>query len=95
MNGAYAAVVYLLGMNDDGQYAAAVESCEMAARSHGHALGKWYLVDKRLHASMCDVCGAMVLVARPGGEERWRTGGKAFEQGCLEEEEDRRFEFGA
>jgi hypothetical protein len=44
---------------------------------------------------MCEVCGAMVLVARPGGEERWRTGGKAFEQGCLEEEEDRRFEFGA
>jgi hypothetical protein len=35
---------------------------------------------------MCEVCGAMVLVARPGGEERWRTGGKAFEQGCLEEE---------
>jgi len=44
---------------------------------------------------MCEVCGAMVLVAWLGGEERWRTGGKAFEQGCLEEEEDRRFEFGA
>jgi hypothetical protein len=82
-------------MDDKGQYEAAVESCEMAARSHGHALGKWYPVDERLHVSMCEVCGAMVLVARPGGEERWRTGGKAFEQGCLEEEEDRRFEFGA
>jgi hypothetical protein len=34
-------------------------------------------------------------VARPYGEERWRSGGKAFEQGCLEEEEDRRSELGA
>jgi len=29
----------------------------------------------------------MVLVARTAYEERWRTGGTAFEQGCLQEEE--------
>ncbi len=82
-------------MRDNEQYAAAVESCKMAARSQGHTLGVWYPIDERLHAAMCVDCDKMVLVARPGGEERWRTGGKAFEQGCLEEEEDRRLEFGA
>lgn len=81
-------------MNADGQYAAAVESCEMAARRHGHTLGVWYLVDERLHASLCEVCGAMALVVRPGYEECWRTGGTVFEQDCLEEEEDRRSELG-
>ncbi len=74
-------------MNDNGQYAAAVECCELAARSHGHTLGVWYPVDERLHASMCENCGLMVLVARTAYEERWRTGGTAFEQGCLQEEE--------
>ena len=82
-------------MNAIGQYAAAVERCEMAARSHGHALGVWYQVDERLHASLCEVCGAMALVVRPGYEERWRTGGTVFEQGCLEEEEDRGSALGA
>ncbi len=83
-------------MNYNEQYAAAVESCEMAARSHGHTLGGWYLVDERLHVAMCEVCGEMVLVARPGYEERWRIGGTGVQEGCfMQEEEDRGSELGA
>lgn len=83
-------------MRDNEQYAAAVERCEMAARSHGHALGVWQRVDERLHASMCVVCGGMVLVARPGGEERWRVGGTALHEGCFAQEvEDERSGLGA
>ena len=69
----------------------------MAARSNGHTLGVWYLVDERLHAAMCVVCGKMVLVARPGGEERWRRGGGALHEGCFrqQEEEDQGSELGA
>jgi len=40
----------------------------------------------------------MILVARPGAEERWRIGGTAIQQGCFvqeEEEEDRGSELGA
>ncbi len=75
-------------MRDDEQYAAAVENCEMAARSHGHALGTWYPVDERLHAAMCVVCDEMVLVARPGGEGRWRIGGRALHEDCFQQENE-------
>ena len=69
------------------EYDAAVARCETIAGHRGHALSPWYPVDERLHASMCENCGLMVLVARTAYEERWRTGGTAFEQGCLQEEE--------
>lgn len=83
-------------MNDNGQYVAAVERCETLARSGGHILGVWYRVNEHLHAVMCDVCGAMAVVVRPGCEQRWRTGGTAMAQVCLEEEEeDRRSGLGA
>ena len=74
--------------NDNGrQYAAAVERCETAAKSHGHALGVWHIVDERLHASLFEFCDAMAWLTRPGYEERWRVGGTALEQDCLEEED--------
>ena len=82
-------------MNANEQYAAAVESGEMAARSHGHALGGWHRVDERLHVSMCEVCGEIVLLARSGDEERWRIGGTALQEGCFLQEEDRGSELGA
>ena len=81
-------------MNDNGQYVAAVERCERSARSSVHLLGVWQEIDEHLHASMCEVCGAMVLVVRPGYENRWRVGGTALEEGCLEEA-DRRSELRA
>ena len=74
-------------MNDNGQYAAAVEICETGARSSGHLLGVWQQVDEHLHASMCEVCGAMAWVSLSGGEERWRLGGEALHQECLAEGE--------
>ena len=68
------------------QYAAAIERCETAARSHDHVLGVWQRIDEWLHVSLCAVCSAMVLVVRPVHEERWRAGGRALKQTCPLEE---------
>ena len=73
-------------MNDDEQYTDAVARCEAEARNHGHVLGVWHLVDEQLHASICEVCDSMALLTRPSYEKRWRVGGTALEQDCLEEE---------
>ena len=64
----------------------ALERGELAARKHGHVVGKWQQVDESLHASLCKACGAMVRVARSAHQERWRAGGRALEQTCLLEE---------
>ena len=64
------------------QYDAAVVRCKAVASNHGHALGKWYLVDERLHASLCEECAYMAWVSRSGDEEGWRVGGRALSQGC-------------
>lgn len=73
-------------MVDAEQYDAAVARCEAIAKDHGHVLGAWYPVDEQLHASMCDECGKMAWVIRPGNEERWRVGGDALRQDCAGEE---------
>ncbi len=44
-------------MNDNEQHT--VARCEARARDHGHTLRVWYPVDERLHASLCEICGAM------------------------------------
>ena len=62
-------------MNDNEQHT--VARCEARARDHGHAQRVWYPVDERLHASLCEICGAMGWVARSGDEERWRIGAGA------------------
>jgi len=67
-------------------YVDALERGELAARRNGHILGVWQQVDERLHASLCKACGAMVRVARPAHQERWRTGGRALKQTCLLEQ---------
>ncbi len=72
---------------DDGSYEVAVARCKASARKHGHALGEWLPVDKHLHASICEVCGAIGYVTRPGYEKRWRVGGQALAQACLGESE--------
>ncbi len=73
-------------MDDNEQHKSAVGRCEAAARSHGHALGVWYPVDERFRASLCEVCGAMTWITRPGYEKHWRIGGSALEQDCSEHE---------
>jgi hypothetical protein len=64
------------------QYDAATALCEAVASDQGHTLSTWYPVDERLHASLCEECGDMVWVSRPGHEEGWRVGGGALRQGC-------------
>jgi hypothetical protein len=73
----------ILRVNDNDQYADAVERCETAARRHGHVLSVWQRVDERLYVSLCKACGAMTVVARPAHEELWRAGGTASKQTCL------------
>ncbi len=74
-------------MDDSEGYAAALARCEADAINHGHLLGVWYPVDARLHASLCEVCGAMAWVTLPGGEKRWRLGGTVRESYCLGEDQ--------
>jgi hypothetical protein len=66
------------------QYTSEVARCDMFARNRGHALGVWQPVDERLHASVCEVCTKIAWVSRSGDEERWRMGGSALGQACLE-----------
>jgi hypothetical protein len=70
-------------MNDNEQHT--VARCEARARDNGHTLRVWYPVDERLHASLCEICGAMGWIARSGDEERWRIGGSVLNQHCLVE----------
>jgi hypothetical protein len=67
---------------DNEPYAAALARCLAAARRKGHTVRVWYPVNERLHALLCEVCGAMAWVSQSGGEERWRIGGLALEQEC-------------
>jgi hypothetical protein len=79
-------VCTMCSLTNTEQYDSAVARVGETARNNGHALAVWYLLDQRLHASMCVVCGAMVWVSRPGHEKDWRVGGKALEQECLLED---------
>jgi hypothetical protein len=73
--------------DDTEQYQRALARCEEAAGNLGHTLGgMWYPVDERLHASICVRCGVMVWLTRPGQEKRWRIGGTALEEECLQED---------
>ena len=73
-------------MQANEQYKSEVSRCEMAARNRGHFLGVWHPVDERLYASLCEVCTKIVWVSRSGDEERWRIGGSALGQDCLEDD---------
>jgi hypothetical protein len=76
-------------MNDSEQYTSAIARCEAAARNNGHTLGDvWYPGVEWLHACLCEVCGEMGWVIRPGGEKHWRIGGSVLEQECLEDDRE-------
>jgi len=71
-------------MNNNEPYTVMVARCESTARELGHSLDVWYPVSEHLRASLCEVCGAMVWLTRPGKETRWRIGGTALQQECLD-----------
>ena len=66
------------------QHTVVVARCEATARELGHALDLWYQLSENLRASLCKTCGAMVWVTRSGTEQRWRIGGTALQQECLD-----------
>jgi hypothetical protein len=72
-------------VNHNEQFIAAVAECEEVARTRGHSLGRWHRLSKLMHASICVVCNEMMWVMQSGCRERWRSGGQAFRQDCLEE----------
>lgn len=57
------------GDPDSERYGAARARCEAAVRRSGHTINVSYPVDERLHALLCEVCGAMAWVSLSGGEE--------------------------
>jgi len=73
-------------MNNSEQLTLMVARCESTARETGYTLDVWYLVSEHRRASLCKVCGAMVWVTRSGTEQRWRIGGAALQQECLEDD---------
>jgi hypothetical protein len=74
-------------MNDHERHTSAVARCEAAARNHGDALGGvWYPVSDQLHASLCEVCGAMAWVTQSSYEKRWRRSGSALKDDCSEDD---------
>ena len=73
-------------MNRSEQLSVMVARCESTAREAGHILDVWYPVSEDLRASLCTICGAMVWVASPGREQRWRIGGAALQKECLEDD---------
>ena len=72
-------------MNNNEQYTVMVARREATARGLDYALDVWYPVSEHLRASLCKICGAMVWVTRSGKEQRWRIGGAALQQECLED----------
>jgi hypothetical protein len=71
-------------MNNNEQYKVEVARCEATAMALDHALDVWYPLSEHLRGSLCKVCGAMVWVTRSGTEQRWRIGGTALQQKCLD-----------
>ena len=71
-------------MNNNEQLRAMVARCESTARETGHTLDVWYPVSENLRASLCKICGAMIWLTRSGTEQRWRIGGAALQQECLD-----------
>ena len=84
---AHETISTMCSIDDTEQYQSALASCEESAGNHGHTLGgTWYPVDEWLHASICTRCGAMVWLTRRGQEKRWRIGGMALKEECLQED---------
>jgi len=84
---AHETICTMCSIDDTEQYDSALARCEETAGNHGHSLGGvWYPVDERLHASMCVRCAAMVWLTRRGQQKRWRIGGTALKEECLQED---------
>ena len=83
----YGTICTMCSIDDAQQYDSALASCEETAGNLGHTLGgTWYPVDEQLSASICILCGAMVWLTRRGQEKRWRIGGTALHEECLQED---------
>ena len=53
------------------------------AHERGHDLGEWRPINERMRVAGCRLCGQLVWIVRPpGDEETWRVGGNAFNAGC-------------
>lgn len=60
----------------------ATGSAVVQAHEHGHDLGDRRLLGERMRASGCRLCGRLVWIVRPPGEETWRVGGNALNADC-------------
>jgi hypothetical protein len=56
----------------------AAGSALIKAHERGHDLGAWRSIHERMRIASCRVCGCLVWIVRPPGEETWRVGGNAL-----------------
>ncbi len=61
----------------------AAGSALIEAHERGHDLGDWGpIVGERMRTAKCRLCGRLVWIIRPPGEETWRAGGNALNTDC-------------
>ena len=72
------------GLNDvyGGDELQATGSAVIEVHERGHNLGDWRSIDERMRLAGCRLCGRLVWIVRPPGEETWRVGGSALEANC-------------
>jgi hypothetical protein len=60
----------------------AAGSALIEAHERGHDLGNWCPTMERMRFTRCRLCGRLVWIVLPPGEETWRVGGNALNAGC-------------
>ncbi len=60
----------------------ATGSTLIEAHERRHDLGDWGPTMERMRIAKCRLCGRLVWIVRPPGEERWRVGDNALNADC-------------
>jgi hypothetical protein len=60
----------------------ATGSAVIEAHERRHDLGDWEPTMERMRIAKCRLCGRLVWILRPPGEETWRVGDNALNADC-------------
>jgi hypothetical protein len=68
---------------DDWDVSEAFSTAVFRAEERGHTLGDWHVAGgNRMRACGCRLCGRLVWLVKPRGEEKWRVEGRALDANC-------------